>query len=106
MGLNFKDLMSQLATDSSEDAKFSAEDIQSVVDEVTSKDTEIATLREELDKKNREHEELKNRIVDKLFSNPKGTPEKPEEENSDDEDSPEEVKTFDDLINPDYKIRN
>lgn len=106
MGLNFKDLMSQLATDSSEDAKFSAEDIQSVVDEVTSKDTEIATLKEELDKKNREHEELKNRIVDKLFSNPKGTPEKPEEENSDDEDSPEEVKTFDDLINPDYKIRN
>lgn len=106
MGLNFKDLMSQLATDSSENAIFSAEDIQSVVDEVTSKDTEIATLKEELDKKNREHEELKNRIVDKLFSNPKGTPEKPEEENSDDEDSPEEVKTFDDLINPDYKIRN
>lgn len=106
MGLNFKDLMSQLATDSSENAIFSAEDIQSVVDEVTSKDIEIATLKEELDKKNREHEELKNRIVDKLFSNPKGTPEKPEEENSDDEDSPEEVKTFDDLINPDYKIRN
>lgn len=106
MGLNFKDLMSQLATDSSEDAKFSAEDIQSVVDEVTSKDTEIATLKEELDKKNREHEELKNRIVDKLFSNPKGTPEKNEEEESDDEDSQEEVKTFDDLINPDYKIRN
>ena len=105
MGLNFKDLMSQLATDSSEDAKFSAEDIQGVVDEVTSKDTEIETLREELEKKNREHEELKNRIVDKLFSNPKGTPEKPEEENSD-EDSPEDVKTFDDLINPDYKIRN
>lgn len=106
MGLNFKDLMSQLATDSSEDAKFSAEDIQSVVDEVTSKDTEIATLKEELDKKNREHEELKNRIVDKLFSNPKGTPDTPEDETSDDEDSPEEVKTFDDLINPDYKIRN
>lgn len=106
MGLNFKDLMSQLATDSSEDAKFSAEDIQSVVDEVTSKDTEIATLKEELDKKNREHEELKNRIVDKLFSNPKGTPDTPEDETSDDEDSQEEVKTFDDLINPDYKIRN
>ena len=34
MGLNFKDFMSQIATDSSEDAKFSAEDIQSVVDEV------------------------------------------------------------------------
>lgn len=104
MGLNFKDFMSQIATDSSEDAKFSAEDIQSVVDEVTAKDTEIENLKEELEKKNREHEDLKNRIVDKLFSNPKGTPES--EEEVPDEEGTEEVKTFDELINPDYKIRN
>lgn len=105
MSLNFKDFMSQIVTDSSEDAKFSAEDIQSVVDEVTAKDNEILNLKEELEKKNREHEDLKNRIVEKLFSNPKGTPEQEEEEGTDDEGT-DEVKTFDELINPDYRIRN
>lgn len=105
MGLNFKDFMSQIATDSSEDAKFTAEDIQSVVDEVTAKDNEILNLKEELEKKNREHEDLKNRIVEKLFSNPKGTPEQEEDEGTDNEGT-DEVKTFDELINPDYRIRN
>ena len=76
-----------------------------MVDEVTAKDNEILNLKEELEKKNREHEDLKNRIVEKLFSNPKGTPESSEEDVPDEEGT-EEVKTFDELINPDYKIRN
>lgn len=104
MAKTFKEFVSEIATDTSENAKFSAEDIQSVVDEFNSKDSEIERLKGELDKKNQEHEELKNRIVEKLFSNPKGKPDE-EEDNKEKEEEPE-IKSFNDLVKPDYRIRN
>ena len=104
MSLKFKDLMSEIATDTSENAKFSAEDIQGVIDEVTAKDTEIVSLKAELEKRNKEHEDLKNRIVDKLFNNPKGNP--TEVTHEEDVETEQEIKTFDELILPDFKTRN
>lgn len=104
MAKTFKEFVSEIATDTSENAKFSAEDIQSVVDEFNSKDSEIERLKSELEKKNQEHEDLKNRIVDKLFSNPQGKPEQVEDDNNDKEEP--EVKSFDELVKPDYRIRN
>ena len=41
MSKTFKDVMSELATDTSENARYSAEEIQGVIDEVTAKDTRI-----------------------------------------------------------------
>lgn len=104
MAKTFKEFVSEIATDTSENAKFSAEDIQSVVDEFNSKDSEIERLKGELDKKNQEHEDLKNRIVEKLFSNPKGKPDE-EEDDKEKEEEPE-IKSFNDLVKPDYRIRN
>lgn len=103
MPKTFKDLMSQLATDTSENALLSAEEIQDVVNEVTAKDAKIQELTEALEKANKEHEDLKNRIVDKLFRDNSGKPNEQEEE---EEDEPEEVKTFDELINPEYRNHN
>lgn len=104
MESKFKEFMTGLATDTSEESKYSAEDLQAVIDEVNAKDTEIQSLKDELEKRNKEHEELKNRIVDKLFSNPKGKPLEDEDKNSDSDDEP--VKTFDQLILPEYQNRN
>lgn len=105
MPKTFKDLMSQLATDTSENAILSAEEIQDVVNEVTAKDTRIQELTEALEKANKEHEDLKNRIVDKLFRDNSGKPNDPEE-NKVTEEEEEEVKTFDDLIKPEYLNHN
>ena len=63
MPKTFKDLMSELATDTSENAKYSAEDIQEVVSEVTAKDTRIQELEQALEKANKEHEDLKSRMM-------------------------------------------
>lgn len=103
MPKTFKDLMSQLATDTSENA-IPAEDIQGIVDEVTAKDSKIQELTEALEKANKAHEDLKNRIVDKLFSENNGKPNESEEHEEEQEDKP--LKTFDDLIDPQYRIRN
>ena len=105
MPKTFKDLMSQLATDTSENAILSAEEIQDVVNEVTAKDTRIQELTEALEKANKEHEDLKNRIVDKLFRDNSGKPNEPEEPKVTEEEE-EEVKTFDDLIKPEYLNHN
>lgn len=96
----FEDLMSALATDA-EQSFATPEDIQEIVNEYSSKDSEIATLRESLSAKEGEYEALKNRIVEHLFSNPKGTP-APEPE-----DEPEEpkAKTFNDIIDSQFSIR-
>lgn len=103
MSLTFKDFMTEIATGTSEENKFSAEDIQGVIDEVTAKDTMIQSLREELEKKNKEHEDLKNRIVDKLFNNPSG---RAPEDNLPEEPEEPEIKTFDELILPEYQTKN
>lgn len=105
MPKTFKDLMSQLATDTSENALLSAEEIQEVVNEVTAKDTKIQELTEALEKANKEHEDLKNRIVDKLFRDNSGKPNEPEEIRVDDESEPE-IKTFDELIKTEYRNHN
>ena len=68
MPKTFKDLMSELATDTSENARYSAEEIQEVVSEVTAKDTRIQELEQALEKANKDHEDLKSRIVEKLFA--------------------------------------
>jgi len=104
MPKTFKDLMSELATDTSENA-IPAEDIQGIVDEVTAKDTKIQELTEALEKANKAHEDLKNRIVDKLFSENNGKPNEADDVKVPDEDD-KPLKTFDDLIDPQYRIRN
>lgn len=98
----FEDLMSALATDA-EQSFATPEDIQEIVNEYSSKDSEIATLRESLSAKEGEYEALKNRIVEHLFSNPKGTP----VTGGEPEDEPEEpkAKTFNDIIDSQFSIR-
>lgn len=102
MSKTFKDVMSELATDTSENARYSAEEIQGVIDEVTAKDTRIQELEQALEKANKDHEDLKNRIVDKLFASKEGKPEESTKMNEEEET----VKTFDELVLPDYRNRN
>lgn len=102
MSKTFKDVMSELATDTSENARYSAEEIQGVIDEVTAKDTRIQELEQALEKANKDHEDLKNRIVDKLFASKEGKPEESTKMNEEEE----AVKTFDELVLPDYRNRN
>ena len=104
MPKTFKDLMSELATDTSDEAKYSAEDIQDVVNEVTSKDTRIKELEQALEKANKDHEDLKSRIVEKLFASKDGKPDQNDDQGK--EEDEEKVKTFNDLILPDYQNRN
>lgn len=104
MPKTFKDLMSELATDTSENAKYSADDIQDVINEVTSKDARIQELQQALEKANKDHEDLKSRIVEKLFASKDGKPDDNNQGNDDEEE--EKTVTFDDLILPDYRNRN
>lgn len=95
----FEDLMTALAT--SADQQFAtAEEIQEMVNDYTGKAQQIETLKADLESRNSEYEALKNRIVEHLFSNPKGEPQ-PEPE-------PEEPKqkSFKDIVNPQFSIRN
>ena len=101
MPKTFKDLMSELATDTSENAKYSADDIQDVINEVSSK---IQELQQALEKANKDHEDLKSRIVEKLFASKDGKPDENNQGNDDEEE--EKTVTFDDLILPDYRNRN
>ena len=104
MPKTFKDLMSELATDTSENAKYSADDIQDVINEVSSKDARIQELQQALEKANKDHEDLKSRIVEKLFASKDGKPDDNNQGNDDEEE--EKTVTFDDLILPDYHNRN
>lgn len=104
MPKTFKDLMSELATDTSENAKYSADDIQDVINEVSSKDAKIQELQQALEKANKDHEDLKSRIVEKLFASKDGKPDDNNQGNDDEEE--EKTVTFDDLILPDYRNRN
>lgn len=104
MPKTFKDLMSELATGTSENAKYSADDIQDVINEVSSKDTKIQELQQALEKANKDHEDLKSRIVEKLFASKDGKPDQPDQ--GKDEEEEEKTVTFDDLILPDYRNRN
>ena len=104
MPKTFKDLMSELATETSENAKYSADDIQDVINEVSSKDTKIQELQQALEKANKDHEDLKSRIVEKLFASKDGKPDDNNQGNDDEEE--EKTVTFDDLILPDYRNRN
>lgn len=104
MPKTFKDLMSELATDTSENAKYSADDIQDVINEVTSKDARIQELQQALEKANKDHEDLKSRIVEKLFASKDGKPDQTDQ--GKDEEEEEKTVTFDDLILPDYRNRN
>lgn len=102
MPKTFKDVMSELATDTSENARYTAEELQDVINEVTAKDTRIQELEQALEKANKDHEDLKNRIVEKLFASKEGKP----EDSTPEKDEEEEVKTFDELTLPDYRNRN
>ena len=104
MPKTFKDFMSELATETSENAKYSADDIQDVINEVTSKDAKIQELQQALEKANKDHEDLKSRIVEKLFASKDGKPDDNNQGNDDEEE--EKTVTFDDLILPDYRNRN
>lgn len=105
MPKTFKDLMSELATDTSENAKYSAEDIQDVVNEIASKDSKIQELQQALEKANKDHEDLKSRIVEKLFASKDGKPDQNDDQVKED-DEEETAVTFDDLVLPDYQNRN
>ena len=105
MPKTFKDLMSELATDTSENAKYSAEDIQEVVSEVTAKDTRIQELEQALEKANKDHEDLKSRIVEKLFASKDGKPDQNDDSGKEEEEE-EKPKTFSELVLPDYQNRN
>lgn len=96
----FEDLMSALATDA-EQSFATPEDIQEIVNEYSGKDSEIATLKENLSAKEQEYEALKSRIVEHLFSNPKGAP-VPEPEGDPEEPK---AKTFNDIIDSQFSIR-
>lgn len=103
--MGFKDFISKIALgESNEENKVTEEEIQDVIKEVSSKDEEITALRTQLEEKSKEYDDLKNRVLDHLFNNPKGKP----EDNSDDEDEKDKPKpkTFKDLINPEYEIKN
>lgn len=102
--MGFKDFISKIALgESNEENKVTEEEIQDVIKEVSSKDEEITALRTQLEEKSKEYDDLKNRVLDHLFSNPKGKP----EDNPDDEDEKDKPKpkTFKDLINPEYEIK-
>ena len=105
MPKTFKDMMSELATDTSENARYSAEEIQEVVSEVTAKDNRIQELEQALQKANKDHEDLKSRIVEKLFDSKDGVPESGNDPGKEDEEE-EKPKTFNDLVLPDYQNRN
>ena len=104
MPKTFKDLMSELATDTSENARYSAEEIQEAVSEVTAKDTRIQELEQALEKANKDHEDLKSRIVEKLFASKDGKPE--QDDPGKEEEEEEKPKTFSELVLPDYQNRN
>ena len=98
----FEDLMSALATDA-EQSFATPEEIQEIVNEYSGKDGEIAQLKESLSAKEKEYEALKSRIVEHLFSNPKGTP-APEPEPEGEPEEPK-AKTFNDIIDSQFSIR-
>lgn len=104
--MGFKDFISKIALgESNEENKVTEEEIQDVIKEVSSKDEEITALRTQLEEKSKEYDELKNRVLDHLFNNPKGNPDD-KDDPEDDDKKDEKPKTFKDLINPEYEIKN
>lgn len=105
--MGFKDFISKIALgESNDENKVTEEEIQDVIKEVSSKDEEITALKTQLEEKSKEYDDLKNRVLDHLFNNPKGSPDdKDDHEDEDEEDKPK-PKTFKDLINPEYEIKN
>lgn len=100
----FKDLISKVTLGISEENTVSDEEIQGAVNEYQEKDTEIESLRTQLEQKSKEYEDLKNRVIENLFNNPKGKPEVPATNPGDDEQP--KPKSFKDLIDPEYEIKN
>ena len=103
--MGFKDFISKIALgESNDENKVTEEEIQDVIKEVSSKDEEITALKTQLEEKSKEYDDLKNRVLDHLFNNPKGSPDDvPDDEDEKDKPKP---KTFKDLINPEYEIKN
>lgn len=105
--MGFKDFISKIALgESSDENKVTDEEIQDVIKEVNDKDDEINSLKAQLEEKSKEYDNLKNRIVDHLFNNPKGKPEDEDPEGEDEKDKEKKPKTFKELINPEYEIKN
>ena len=103
----FKDLISKIAVPSTdeENQPVSEEEIQDAVAEVNAKDEQIETLKMQLEEKSKAYEDLKNRVLENLFSNPKGKPEEPEEPSKEEPEEPKR-KSFKDIINPQFEIKN
>lgn len=97
----FEDLMSKLATDSSENPIASEEEINEVISEYQGKQTEIDTLNQSLKEKTDEYEKLKSRVIENLFNKKEETPLKSQEK----EEEEEKTVSFKDLINSEYAIR-
>ncbi len=103
----FKDLISKIATPvADEENPVSEEEIQDAIAEVTAKDDEIQSLKTQLEEKSKAYEDLKNRVLDNLFSNAKGKAEEPENLNPEEKEPEVKRKSFDEIINPQYKIKN
>lgn len=105
--MGFKDFISKIALgESNDENKVTEEEIQDVIKEVSSKDEEITALRTQLEEKSKEYDDLKNRVLDHLFNNPKGNPDDKDGSDDEDEEDKPKPKTFKDLINPEYEIKN
>ena len=68
----FKDLISKIAVPSADEESqpVSEEEIQDAVAEVNAKDEQIESLKMQLEEKSKAYEDLKNRVLENLFSNP------------------------------------
>lgn len=103
--MGFKDFISKIALgESDEENKVTEEEIQDVIKEVSSKDEEITSLKTQLEEKSKEYDALKNRVLDHLFNNPKGEPDNGEPDEG--EEKGKKPKTFKELIDPEYEIKN
>lgn len=107
---NLNDFIAKLTDHLTEDSSYTLEELEGIAKSSTEKDNKILSLEEQVKKLEEEkstiasqYDNLRNRVVDRLFDNPKGN-----STNNEVPKEPEEVvkKQFKDLINPDYQIKN
>lgn len=101
--MNFKELTEKVVNDSTtENPYLTTDDIQGIADELTSKDTTITSLNEELEKIKNDYQALKDRIVENVINGKNSTVDNPNPKAVEKEEK-EEVKSLQDLIKAEYK---
>lgn len=102
--MNFKELTEKVVNDSTtENPYLTTDDIQDIADELTSKDTTITSLNEELEKIKNDYQALKDRIVENVINGKNSTVANPNPKTVKKEEEKEEVKPLQDLIKAEYK---